>query len=644
MNDSSVFGENGRLAEVLDSYEPRDVQVRMCEAVEKALEGRRHAVIEAGTGVGKSLAYLVPMVRHALDYKEKVVISTHTISLQEQLMGKDIPLVEEVLGEKFNTVLAKGRTNFVCPRRLENTARRHEGLFSSMKEVDELWKIQEWAARTKDGSLTDYPGTPAYSVWSMVSSDPYHCPGKSCARYEQCFYQKMRRRLYFADVIVVNHALFFTHLKLEDEGGSFFPPIGAVVLDEAHTVEGVASEHLGINLTQYSLERLLSGLKHEKTGRGLLSTAGISGLDDALATARRLAIDFFKRVDDWYSANERDSRLREKGLPSQEISSAFMLIADRLKNELPRFKETDFEPDLEGYVRRAIDTGFAVSEFSEPAANKNMVYWVERRPGAIALRSAPIHVGSVLSDMLWNNIQPVVSTSATLAVGKERSFEFYRERLGLDEADEVILGSTFDFRKQVKLYVETKMPDPRSDSFPAAVADRIKKYVERSEGRAFVLFTSYSLQDRVFADLEDWFRGRGMNAMKQGGGLSRSAMLREFVSNPGSVLFGTASFWQGVDVPGSPLSNVIITRLPFSVPSTPLALARKEDLEKRGLSYFKSLSLPEAVLRFKQGFGRLVRSRRDTGMVVVLDSRIHGKNYGRTFMESIPQCDLELVR
>jgi ATP-dependent DNA helicase DinG len=638
---TEFFAPGGRLAKSHDSYEHRDVQARMAAAVAQSLNKRRHLAVEAGTGVGKSFAYLIPIIEHAVETSEKALVSTHTISLQEQLIEKDIPFVSKIMDRDFNAVLAKGRSNYICPRRLDMAARRHDGLFSSKEEVDELWKLQEWAHKTKDGSLADYPGEPMYRVWSLVQSDPYHCSGRSCKFAQRCFYQKMRKSMYSADLIVANHALFFTHLKLEEEGSSYFPALGAAVLDEAHTIESVASEHMGINLTRYSLERILNGLLNEKTGRGLLKTAGISDMDDGLDALRVKIRVFFDEVATWHDEHKRDPRLGPEGLPANELSAAFGSLRSALKDTLPRFKETDIETDIEGYVKRCGDAAATLTEFVEPGRDVNFVYWVEHSGKRTALRSAPVHVGPILSGILWEKIRPVILTSATLAVGKARSFGFLFERLGLKDADSLLLGSTFDYKKQVTLHIERSMPDPREAAFPMAVADAVKRYVGETRGNAFVLFTSYRLLDEVYETLEEFFKEADLPVLRQGGGLSRTAMLDRFKNTPGSVLFGTSSFWEGVDVPGVALSNVIITRLPFSVPTTPLALARKEDMERRGLNHFMQYALPEAVIRFKQGFGRLIRKKDDKGIVVVLDSRVLTKRYGRVFLESIPECGVK---
>ncbi len=644
----NFFNSGGPLEGLLDSYEPRSVQAEMADAVAGALSSGRHLVTEAGTGVGKSLAYLVPCIEFAAREKKKVLVSTNTISLQEQLTEKDIPLAVEALStdllkDDFRVVLAKGRSNYLCLRRLSVTMNSSDGLFSSKKEVNALWELSDWAKNTHDGSRSDYPGSPDNRVWALVCSDSYHCPGKSCSFFEKCFYMRARRRLYTADLIVVNHALFFTHLKLEEEGGGFFPPIGAAVFDEAHTIEGVASEHLGINITRVGLERILNGLLNEKTGRGVMNAAGISGVDGTLKSARSQVREFFSFVEDWHDGHSEDSRIREKGLPSRELSGAFLELAGALKKSLDRISDTDLEADVEGYIKRCRDAGLSLDEFAEPSAD-NFVYWVEKNAYTTALRSAPVHVGELLQQMLWTRIKPVILTSATLAVGKRRSFDFIRGRLGLADADEQILGSTFDFKKQVTLFIEKSMPDPRDAAYPDALALKIRKYVEMSSGGAFVLFTSYRHQDRAFETLADYFEELGTPVFRQGGELSRTRMLEEFKMTSGSVLFGTSSFWQGVDVPGLALRNVMITRLPFSVPTTPLARARQEEMKKRGLNDFMNMALPEAVIRFKQGFGRLIRRGSDKGIVVVLDSRIVNKRYGGTFLESIPECTVKVVQ
>jgi ATP-dependent DNA helicase DinG len=617
----------------------------MARAVEDALQNRNHLVVEAGTGVGKSLAYLIPLIKHSIETGARILVSTHTINLQEQLIEKDIPLASKLFDKDLRVVLAKGRGNYLCLRRLTMTMQRTDGLFSTKKDVDALWAIADWSKDTADGSLADFHGFPSMEVWWQVSSDQYHCSGSSCAFFHRCFYMKARKSLATADLIVTNHALFVTHLKLVEEGSPFFPEIGAAVLDEAHSLEDVASEHLGLNVTKAGLERILNGLFNEKTKRGILAAAGLAGAEKAVSGARSKLDEFFDEVERWHDSHDEDRRLAGTNFNGGEISSAFSGLAAVIAGAVPQFKGSDVEADIEGYGRRATDAAAAIGVFSTTDRDPGHVYWVEKDGrGNCALRGAPVRVGPILKNLLWNDIKPVVLTSATLAVGKDKSFKFIRDRLGLDEAGELLLGSTFDFKRQVSLCIEQDMPDPREAAYIPALADMIRKYVLLSKGSAFVLFTSYRHLDETYEILRDFLNENNFPSFKQGGELSRSRMLDNFRETPGSVLFGTASFWQGVDVPGIALTNVIITRLPFSVPTTPLALARKEDIEDRGGNYFMEYAIPEAALRFKQGFGRLIRRKDDAGMVVVLDSRIMTQRYGRIFLESIPECNLQIVK
>lgn len=641
MNAAQVLGPGGLVSQKLRNYESRSEQMEMAAAVENALTGSHHLLVEAGTGVGKSFAYLLPLIDYSLRHNEPVVVSTNTISLQEQLIGKDIPFLRSVVSDEFAACLVKGRTNFVCLRRLKLAAQLQASLFGSKEELKEFWRIEDWARKTTDGSLADFERQPMPSVWAHVHSDYDSCGGKNCEHTtRRCFFQRARRRMFNANLLVVNHHILCSDMVLHDFNAGFLPVYRILVLDEGHSLETVATDHLGLHLSSSGVTRFLNRLHNPRTEKGFLVHMQEKRAVAGVRNARRHARALFKQVHDWRLEHaEGNGRLHEPKLFSTELPAAFGALAMALAELKAAARNLDEEIEISSYRNRALDLSVDISSFVEQKL-PDYVYWVENvrgRRDSVRLECSPVSVAQEVKRLLFDELRTVVVTSATLCVGAGESFDFIRTRLGAHEADELRVGSPFDYDRQMKAYIPQRMPDPKDETgFTDAVIREVERYVKLTQGRAFVLFTSYRLLRAVAEAVRPKLEEMGIECFGQGEGLPRTRMLERFRKDTHSVIFGTVSFWQGVDVQGEALSNVIITRLPFSVPDHPVTEARLEKIRDEGRDPFMSYTVPEAVIRFKQGIGRLIRTKTDTGIVVVLDPRIITRRYGRLFLDSLP--------
>ena len=630
----------------------------MAEAVEANLESKGRLLVEAGTGVGKSFGYLVPAIRRILERRERVVVCTHTISLQEQIFEKDVPLLKAVIPDEFTTVLCKGRANYVSLRRLRIASEKKSKICHSEEEEHSLDLIEDWAYDTDDGSLATLPQLPRRSVWEHVESDAGNCMGRRCPNYDKCFYQSARRRMENADLLICNHALFFSDLALRSKGAGFLPAYDHVIFDEAHHLEDVASGHFGIRVSESRAKHVLRTLYNATNGRGTLAgieatVAGGSGLPAeevdavirAALDAQAAAENFFDAV--WRAGESGAGAIGPSGRVAgpdafpNPLSPVLGDLATSLKLLRERSTDESLQFDLGSAAQRVSDLAAEIDLFIGQGV-EGCVYWVERgrqgygsnRP-LITLSCATVDVGPVLRDRLFSMPISITMTSATLAASG-RDFSHIVGRLGADGAQTLALGSPFDYASQMRVMIDRSMPTPDAPEANRELVPRILRNIEETGGGAFVLFTSFRALREVAERCAPVLRSAGYPVFIHGEDGERSQLLKRFREHDHSVLFGTASFWEGVDVRGRALRNVIITKLPFDVPDHPLIQARHEKIEAAGGNAFRDDQLPRAVLRFKQGVGRLIRSAEDSGRIVVLDPRIVTKFYGKRFLGALP--------
>lgn len=801
-NFRDVLDDGGLIARRRGDYERRVEQLEMAAEVDAALRERRHLTVEAGTGVGKSFAYLVPAILFAVedqvrDYRpdeafpwgpdeapsgagasanssdspkktdaaplesaasralserieaakaaasevlrpqrtgrngdgeasrpksafgvledgaestaetRRVVVSTHTIGLQEQLFEKDAPFLTSILPFEFSVALVKGRSNYLCRRRFASAAKSAAGgtLFET-SEQKEFERLKKWLETTADGSLSDLSPTPNPEVWNEICCEQGNCLGRKCPFFERCFYAKARRRLDSAKILIVNHALLFSDLAIRNIGGSILPRYDAVIFDEAHTMEQVAAEHLGVELSQYQIDYLLNRLYNDRTNRGLLveETARVPfGADKEtferaarwVDDCRFRAEEFFASLADWLAARPGSSgRVFERKIVKNGLSEGLARLRDALRNASDSLEDPARRQEYVAARTRVEAFLSALDDWLEQRA-ENFVYWLEKSRSRgrlkIVMKAAPVDVAPILRKTLFNVVPTVVAASATLTTatpksrkksGKSgasgapeangatpggadfdaasaeetrRAFAFFRSRVGLSDARARALGSPFDYRRQMTLVLarglelddETARRRGIGDGDRAAVDERrfyaaLREYIAETDGGAFVLFTNNERMRRATDALFPWFAENEYPFFSQSEGLPRQKMVRAFKETERSVLFGVDSFWQGVDVPGAALRNVIIVKFPFLAPEQPLVEARLEAIEARGGSSFRDYLLPTAILKFKQGVGRLIRTKSDVGQVVVLDPRVHTKSYGREFLRALPDCKIRI--
>ncbi len=640
-----IFSPGGLISEHLDGYEFRYEQLQMAHEVARAFIDSEHLIVEAGTGVGKSFAYLIPAISFALKADQRVVISTNTISLQEQLVRKDIPFLRRILPRDFSMVLAKGRRNYLSRRRLKNLLNYEQGLFDTLEEVEEVAEIEEWVNWTVDGSTADLPWQPNSQVWDKVASDRDNCLGRQCETYNTCFYFNVRREMQAADLLIVNHHLLFSDLAIRKENGNaagLLPDYDHLIIDEAHHLEAIATTHATINFSSTRVNWLLNSLFN------VAKLFDSQQLKSEVEEARAQSNILFRMITDVVQGSDREGggftltqRIHQSNFVENVLDAPLADIQQTLKRLHDDASTEDDEQEIaahSSYCARLSDELDMIIRQDVP----DYVYWVEisarGRTARVLLNATPVNVNQVLEDHLFELKDSVVMTSATLSTNC--NFAYFKKRIGINICRELLVHSPFDFKRQVQIHIPRHMPDPNSREFVPAAIRKIRHYLKLTHGKAFVLFTSYKMMDEVYDAISPYLETLGIDTFKQGGELSRTDMLQAFRENTDSVLFGTSSFWEGVDVRGEALSNVIITRLPFEVPTHPVMEARVKQVKERGGNEFFEFNLPEAILRLKQGFGRLIRTQTDKGIVVILDPRIRTRNYGKQFLDSLPDCEI----
>lgn len=644
-----IFSATGALS-VHPDYEHRPQQGKMAMAIADALEQRRHLIVEAPTGVGKTLAYLVPVILFALREHRKAIISTHTKNLQEQLIQKDIPLVRSAIPADFKAVTMKGRKNYLCKTRLHNALGSTRPLFDDQGQ-EELRKIYEWSSNTEDGDIEGLGFAPQPEVWEMVCSEQGICSAATCG--QGCFFQRVKEQARAAHLVIMNHALFFTLMGLQGTEDRFIFDNDFVVFDEAHTLEGVAAAGVGKRLSRRQVLIALHRLYNPKTSRGLLGRQKKSlktlcaeteaAVDGFFAEVRQAAISLRKNNVDGHGSQAREIRIRSPRFVPNTLSNPLSQLEKEIR-KLEEGTENSLEKQELAAARRSLWEAQVVSDEFLEQTDLDLTYWVElagERSGNVTLCASPSDVSTILGARLFREETSVIMTSATLSVAGD--LDYFQKRIGAQHVTTAILDSPFDHARQMRLRIARDIPEPEDPAFAESLPRWIMESIDRSGGKALVLFTSTSLMKTMALNLREEFSRRGIQLLVQGEEMQRHTLLEAFKRDIHSVLFGLDSFWMGVDVPGEALEHVVITRLPFAVPNHPLIEARLESIMRRGGNSFLEYTLPEAVLKFRQGAGRLIRSKTDTGIVSILDSRILRKRYGSVFISSIPRCPVEIL-
>jgi ATP-dependent DNA helicase DinG len=652
------FSKSGILSEKFGNYEFRQSQLDMAISILDVLEGKSHILIEAPTGIGKSFAYLVPAIYYALQNKKKAVISTHTINLQEQLIYKDIPLLVELLPVKFKASLLKGKTNYICPKRFKYAMENSLSLFNSEENL-ELDRIYSWIKDTVDGTVSDIPFPVSPNVWNSVCAERGICTNKTCGGIEttECFYQKAKYSLADSDLIIINHHLFFTLMNdvNDDKSEGYLYKDDFVIFDEAHTLETIAAKHFIPALSREMIKYNLLRLYNDKKKKGvLLSFPSLhilpvvqNLLDINQVFFQEIKGKLFTKVDGKYT--KLALRIVEKNIVQNYLKKEIDNLLNNLRG-LRQFCKSDMqENELQDYILRFGEFNYLLDSFLNlNDKDKNYVYWIElssqKDDANVSLCVSPVDLSDFFRKNIFRENNSSILTSATLTVNN--NFDYFVKRLGANTTQTLQLPTQFNFYNQVKMYIPKDIPEPSKENniiYQNKLAEWIYHFIKLTEGKALILFTNSLIMKSIATELKEQLSEENIELLVQGKGVSRKMLLNQFKQNVNSVLFGLDSFWLGVDVPGESLSNLIITRLPFQVPDHPLIRARMEYIDFHGGNSFMDYSLPEAILKFRQGFGRLIRHRNDLGIIVILDPRIISKPYGKYFLNSIEEIPIEFV-
>ena len=651
------FEEDGLLRKHFPNFEFRESQLKMAISVVDSLENNRHIFIEAPTGIGKSLAYLVPSIYYTKKYGKKAVISTHTINLQEQISGNDIPLLKKILPFDFEASLLKGKTNYVCPNRLRKAYENSNALFED-NELITLEKIYRWSKNTKDGTLSDTNFSIEPNVWQNVCAEVNVCTNKTCGDIDdtECFFQKAKHKVYKSDVVILNHYLFFTlfNAASKDQKNGFLYLNDFVIFDEGHTLEDAAAEMLVPKVSREMFKYHLLRLYNDKKKKGFLVSFPALQILPIVQNLLDINQNFFyelrrkvfNRQFDKY--DKLAKRIRDKGIIQNHLDREIQNLISNLR-DLKKFAKNDIvENEISDYIIRFAEMNRIINDFIE-LKEKDYVYWVELSNNSLeantTLCASPLDISANLREHLFKDNNSSIITSATLSIND--NFSYYKNRLGGEVADEIKLPTQFDYYRQVRVIIPNDNSlTPLKDSNPAYVKSLshwIEKTIYKTNGKALVLFTNSILMKEIGSNIKDKLNENGLELLIQGEGLSRKNILNKFKTDINSVLFGLDSFWLGVDVPGESLSNLILTKLPFTVPDHPLIQARLEYIDSKGGNSFMDYSLPEAVLKFRQGAGRLIRSKNDEGIITILDFRILSKQYGKFFLNALEECPIDII-
>ena len=632
-----IFGKGGLIAKHHKDYEYRGGQIKMAEAVLKAFEEKKHLIVEAGTGTGKTLAYLVPAIAAALGQKKRIIISTGTKNLQEQLMEKDIPFLQKVMPKKFTAANMKGRGNYACLYRIAKA--ENQPILEGVDEMDYFDEIRHWARESQTGDRAELTNLPEnLSFWGRINAKSETCLGNKCPDFEPCYITRMRARAEEADIVIVNHHLFFADLNIRgNEYGRVLPDYAAVIFDEAHLIEDIAADYFGFQVSTFQIDELV------RDADNLPITDAIATRDLTKLSARiiGLADQFWTRFIQGRTQDGRfplapnafAQKMTNGEIQPTALGEAYFALdssLERLESAIDVYAEKMTE--AESLVRRVRQTRFDL-DFVCSQAEKNYVYWLERRGRGMFLRASPIDVSTLLQEKLFDKLETVVMTSATLSTNGK--FNFIKDRLGLDNSktDTLLAPSSFDYQKQAIIYLPKAMPEPRAPEFNQMAANEIIKLLNITNGRAFVLSTSNSAMNQLY----ELVSMRVNFPCFVQGSMAKAGLLDRFRKTPNAVLFATSSFWQGVDVQGEQLSCVIIDKLPFAVPTDPIVAARTRFIDDNGGKSFFDYSVPQAVITLKQGIGRLIRSATDKGVIALLDPRLKTKGYGKDFINSLPR-------
>ena len=631
-----IFGPDGLIARSHKNYEYREGQVTMAEKVAEALENKRHLIVEAGTGTGKTLAYLIPAIAAATREKKRIIVSTGTKNLQEQLMEKDIPFLQKILPKKFSAAYMKGRGNYACLYRIQKA--EHQPILDGIGQIDQFDAVRRWSYETQTGDRRELVDLPEdLSFWNRINARGDVCLGQKCPEFEPCFITRMRSRAEEADIVIVNHHLFFADLSVRgNQFGRVIPDYSAVIFDEAHLIEDIASDYFGFQVSSFQLEELVRDTDTLPINDPLVTrdvtkiAAKILGLADQfwLKFTQARFDGRFELTQDLFSYRNRSGELAPTPL-----GDAYMALDGALGSLATTLDPLGVDsPEIDSLVKRARQARFDL-DFIATQTEQNYVYWLEKRGKGLFLRASPVDVSELLREKLFEKVDTCILTSATLS--SSGSFNFVRERLGLDTAKTsgFSAASSFDYESQAILYLPKAMPDPRSQEFTQLAAGEIIKILDVTQGHAFVLCTS----NQSMSSLYELVTSRVNYPCFVQGSMSKAGLIERFRETPNAVLFATSSFWQGVDVQGQQLSCVIIDKLPFAVPSDPVVAARSRFIDENGGRSFFDYSVPQAVITLKQGIGRLIRSRSDRGVIAILDPRIKTKGYGRDFLQSLPR-------